>query len=95
MVICDPLPNSEPRQRKQAQDACTQDMHKLSADRSYLTLLDLELFAIAWKQGAEWSVHSEHSVLSELPQDSWVYFSGPLKGFSKLDASKLKRVGYA
>lgn len=41
-------------ERWQGQDACIADMRKLFADRPWLTLVDGEIFALAWRQGAEW-----------------------------------------
>ncbi len=41
------------QERKRLQDACTQDMQSLFADRPWLTLVDSEIFVLGWKRGAE------------------------------------------
>lgn len=54
-------------ERKQAQDACSEDMRKLFAARPWLTLVDGEIFVLAWKQGAEWS---DRNCRSKFPSSS-------------------------
>ncbi len=59
-VTLDPLfqTTATPEQRRQAQDACNADMQRLFDRRSWLTLEDIRIFALAWRLGAEWVYRS-------------------------------------
>lgn len=49
--------------REKALSDCTQDMRSLYTDHRRPTLTDLQLFAQAWKLGAEWSARNARSEL--------------------------------
>jgi hypothetical protein len=43
------------QEQERLQGACIQDMQNLRTARSWLTLVDAEIFCLGWKQGAEFS----------------------------------------